>query len=107
MAGSTRSSYVTGMPQIQSGRLYRLFDEYPNLYADLSAGSALRALDRDVEHARAFITRYADRLLFARDNYGGELHECLVSLALPDDVKQKVYCDNGRSLVKVAQPSDG
>ena len=105
-ADEAPGSYPKG-PVVSGGRLYRLFDEYPNLYADLSAGSALGALDRDVEHARAFITRYADRLLFARDNYGGELHEFLASLALPDDVKQKVYCDNARSLVKVAQPSDG
>ena len=34
---------------------------------------ALLPAHRDPAHARAFLTRYADRLLFGRDYYGGEL----------------------------------
>ncbi len=39
------------MPQIEFGRLYRLLDEYPNLYADLSAGFTAPGCSR--AHARA------------------------------------------------------
>src|SRR5688572_2802991 len=66
--------YPTG-PIKPGGKLQPLFKRYPNLCADLSAGSALNALRRDREHARRFLTRDADRLLFARDYYGKDLYE--------------------------------
>lgn len=94
------SAYCSG-PVTPGGRLYRLFDAYPNLYADLSAGSGLTALNRDPEHAIRFITQYQDRLLFARDYYGQELHKFLQSLNLPDAVRQKLYCDNALKLVDI------
>lgn len=83
------------------GRLYRLFDTYPNLYADLSATSALNALSRDTEHAQTFVQRYADRLLFARDYYGGDLFSYLQSLQLPDSTKRAILHDNAQRLVPV------
>jgi predicted TIM-barrel fold metal-dependent hydrolase len=81
------------------GRIYRLFDENPNLWADLSAGSARGALQRDPQHAKEFLSRYADRLLFARDIYGGELNEFLTMLDLPTDVREKIYFKNALRLV--------
>ena len=84
---------------VPGGRLYELFESNPNLYADLSAGSALRALRRDAHHAAQFLTRYCDRLLFARDYYGGELNEFLQSLELATDVKEKIYLQNAQKLL--------
>jgi hypothetical protein len=81
-AASDTAAYPQGRVT-PGGKLYRLFDTYANLYADLSAGSGRRALARDPEHARVFIERYQDRLLFGRDIYGGELDETLTSLELP------------------------
>lgn len=81
------------------GRLYQAFDRYENLYADLSATSALQALHRDTEHARQFITRYADRLLFARDYYGTELYDFLTSLELSEHINEQLFCKNALSLV--------
>jgi len=88
------------------GRLYRLFDTYPNLYADLSAGSARFALDRDPAHAKDFLCRFADRLTFARDYYGKDLHNFLETLDLPQDVHDKIYFQNALKLVpETPQPA--
>jgi predicted TIM-barrel fold metal-dependent hydrolase len=86
-------------PITPGGRLFRLFDEYPNLYADLSAGSGLTALRRDPAHAQKFVERYADRLLFGRDIYGGDLQAFLKTLELPQQIAQKLFHDNARQLL--------
>jgi len=81
------------------GRVSELLDRYPNLYADLSAGSGLGSLRRDPEHAKRFVCDYADRLLFARDYYGGDLAEFLDGLDLPEEVRHKIECANALKLV--------
>ncbi len=88
-------------PVTPGGRLCKLLDTYPNLYGDLSAGSALFALKRDPDHAKQFLCRYADRLLFGRDEYGNELNEFLQSFDLPRDVQEKLYFRNATSLVEL------
>lgn len=92
--------YPTG-PVTPGGRIDALFERHPNLYGDLSAGSALNALSRDPAFAAGFLRRWSDRLLFARDNYSGDLRKFLESLDLPDDVKLKIYEGNARRLVPV------
>jgi predicted TIM-barrel fold metal-dependent hydrolase len=91
-------AYPTG-PVTPGGRLYDLFERYPNLRADLSAGSALGALKRDPAHAREFLCALADRLLFGRDYYGGDLHTFLKSLELPAEVEEQILCRNAQRLV--------
>lgn len=49
-------------PVAEGGQLYRLFDSYSNLYADLSAVSGLNALRRDPGHAKSFLVRFRNRL---------------------------------------------
>jgi predicted TIM-barrel fold metal-dependent hydrolase len=83
----------------ERGRLYRLFNKHRNLYADLSAGSALYALQRDRANAVHFLKRYANRLLFGRDFYGQDLHRYLMRLKLPGAVLEKIYHRNAESLV--------
>ena len=86
-------------PVTPGGRLYELLDNHANLYLDTSAGSARFSLERDPAHAKAFLSRYADRTLFARDYYGQELHEFLQTLDLPQDVQDKVYFQNALKLL--------
>ena len=81
------------------GRLYRLFAQYPNLWADISAGSGRVALSRDPAHAVQFLTRHADRILFGRDYYGTELHTFLQTLPLSTGVVEKIYWQNAERLV--------
>ena len=97
-AETNPDAYAAG-PVTPDGKVPRLLEKYSNLYADLSAGSGLRALRRDPKHGREFVLKFADRLLFARDYYGGELNEFLASLDLPADVKEKVYFRNAEKLV--------
>ena len=40
----------------------KLLRDYPNVYADMSAGSGLNALERDEDHARGFLERHQDKI---------------------------------------------
>lgn len=97
-AGSDPNAYPSG-PVCEGGRLYPLFEDYPNLYADLSAGSALGALKRDPEHARAFLYRFSDRLLFGRDYYGDDLLRFLNTLELPAGMQARIFRENACALL--------
>jgi predicted TIM-barrel fold metal-dependent hydrolase len=45
----------------------RYLSDYPNMYADMSAGSGLNSLLRDEDHARGFLERHQNKLLFGSD----------------------------------------
>ncbi len=45
----------------------RYLSDYPNMYGDLSAGSGLNALKRDEDHARDFLERHQDKLIYGSD----------------------------------------
>lgn len=62
------SGYPKG-PITAGGAIVRLLGQYPNLYADLSAGSACNALTRDPDPAfpSRFLERFQDKLFFATD----------------------------------------
>jgi len=45
----------------------RFLTDYPNMYGDLSAGSGLNALQRDEDHARDFLVRHQDKLIYGSD----------------------------------------
>ena len=54
-------------PVTRGGISDRLLSDYPNMYGDLSANSGLNSLLRDEDHARGFLDRHQDRLLWATD----------------------------------------
>ncbi len=93
-------------PVKEGGRLYDLFERHPNLYADLSAGSGRQALARDPDHARRFIERFEDRLLFGRDCYGGELYAFLTQLNLPRTTLERMFFRNAQTLLANASVRD-
>lgn len=45
----------------------RLLKDYPNMFADMSAGSGLNAITRDEDHAKGFLVRHQDKLLYGSD----------------------------------------
>lgn len=45
----------------------RYLADYPNFFADMSAGSGLNALQRDEEHTRGFLDRHQDKILYGSD----------------------------------------
>ena len=45
----------------------RYLADYPNIFADMSAGSGLNALRRDEEHTRGFLDRHQNKILYGSD----------------------------------------
>ncbi len=88
-------------PIVVGGRLLRLLDEYPQLYADLSAGSGLNALRRDPDHGKKFLLKYHKKLLFGRDYYGGELQAFLNPLDLSAEATENIYHLNSERLFRI------
>jgi predicted TIM-barrel fold metal-dependent hydrolase len=94
--------YPTG-PVKPGGALDRLFDHYPNLWGDLSAGSGAGALSRDRAFARSFLVRRAERLLFGTDylrpGQSVPQFEVLASIPLPAQARAKIERDNAIRLL--------
>ncbi|HOL66036.1 MAG TPA: amidohydrolase family protein [bacterium] len=63
---SERGSYPRG-PIKPGGAVPRLLKTYPNLWADLSAGSGYNALTRDPAAGLEFLETFQDKLLFGTD----------------------------------------
>ena len=90
---------ASDFPVTETGRITQLLRKYPNLYCDISAGSGLKALNRDKVHAIKFLTEFQDRVLYARDNFTNSHQEFLNSLGLPETVLSKIYHKNAESLI--------
>ena len=54
-------------PIWEEGRVARLLRDYPNLSADLSAGSGENALLRDPAYAVSFLNEFSERIFFGTD----------------------------------------
>ncbi|MBN1258080.1 MAG: amidohydrolase family protein [Planctomycetes bacterium] len=92
------TNYPTGKVT-PGGLVPEYLRKYPNLHADLSAGSAITALKRDPEFTKDFLLEFQNRLLYARDCFTNSLQEFLNSLALPVEVLNKIYFQNALRLV--------
>ena len=82
------------------GKVVEMLRRYPNLYADLSAGSGLGALRRDLEFAKGFCLEFQDRLLHARDCFDHERAAFLPGLALPQEALERIRSGNAQGLVR-------
>jgi predicted TIM-barrel fold metal-dependent hydrolase len=101
------------------GRLGRMFDEMPNLYAEM--GAVLYDIGRQPRAARDFFIKYQDRILFGKDSYQPEEYPYywrvfetrddyfdyyrdyhafwkLYGIDLPDEVLKKVYYRNALTI---------
>lgn len=107
ISGDTTAKDLGGYPKgpvAPGGAMDALMDKYPNLYADLSAGSGSSAISRDLDFGREFLIRRQDRVMFGTDFLSPgqavpqfDLFE--KSLALPDDVAAKIERGNARRLL--------
>ena len=98
-------------PVTPGGLTDRLLSEYPNMYGDLSAGSGQNSLTRDEDHARGFLERHQDKLLYGSDcndrNAGGpdcigaETIEIIRRLAPNKAVERKILYENAKKLFKL------
>lgn len=98
-------------PVTPGGLTDRYLSDYPNMYGDLSAGSGLNALARDEDHARAFLERHQDKLLYGSDcndlaGFGtacqGAQTISLLRRLIPEPaVRRKLFSQNARRLLKI------
>ena len=96
---ATREVYPAGKV-LPGGRVPEILRQYPNLYADLSAGSALNALARDRAFSAAFLVEFQDKLLFGRDYFDTRLMDFLLELDLPAAVFEKIAWRNAQGLLE-------
>lgn len=109
ISGGLTQGDIGGYPKgkvAPGGAMDALMEKYPNIFADLSAGSGANAISRDLEFGREFLVRRADRILFGTDFLSPgqgvpqfELFE--KQLTLPEEVAAKIYRENARRLLKL------
>lgn len=98
-------------PVTPGGITDRLLSDHPNVYGDMSAGSGLNSMLRDEDHARDFLKRHQDKLLFGSDCSDRQANgpDCLGSkiiaairrLAADKKAERKILCDNASRVLKI------
>lgn len=94
------------------GMTDRYLADFPNMYADMSAGSGLNALLRDEEHARGFLDRHQDKILYGSDcdDHDGSGPKCqgaqtiaaIRRLAPHKGAERKILYDNSFKLFRLS-----
>ena len=89
----------------------RLLSDYPNMYGDLSAGSGLNFLTRDEDHARAFLERHQNKLMYGSDCddrvgsgpmcQGAQTIAKVKQLAPNKTVERKLFYENAKRVLKL------
>lgn len=98
-------------PVTPGGLTDRLLSDYPNVYGDMSAGSGLNAMLRDEGHAREFLKRHQDKLMFGSDcsDRNARSGDCqgtktlatIRRLASDKHVERKILFENASRLLKI------
>ena len=81
------------------GRVPQMLRKYPNLFADLSAGSGLTAISRDRKFGKKFLTEFQNKLIFGRDDFNSLLMDYLKSLNLSKIAFEKITYKNALKLL--------
>jgi len=93
-------------PLVTPGRIDYLLATYPNLYADLSAQSAINAFSRDLGYAREFVLRHHKKLMFGTDRFIRQEEPVIIALLrnmnLPPEVESAVFTRNAEHLLKLS-----
>ena len=89
----------------------RYLADYPNMFADMSAGSGLNALTRDEDHAREFLDRHQAKILFGSDCddrvgmgpgcQGSQTIAAIRKLAPNKAVERKIFYENSKKLFRI------
>lgn len=90
----------------------KLLRDYPNIYADMSAGSGLNALERDEDHARGFLERHQDKILYGSDcdDHVGSGAKCqgaktiaaVRRISTGKSIERKILYENAKRLFSIA-----
>lgn len=99
-------------PVTPGGLTDRYLADYPNFYGDLSAGSGRNALDRDPEHAAAFLDRHQNKLCLGTDcadavgtgkKCSGSGQIANVRRFAPDaEAQAKIFAGNAKKLIDLS-----
>lgn len=95
-------------PVVPGGRVPELLRKYPNLHADLSAGSGFCAIIRDEAFGLTFLEEFQDQLMFGTDTVDIHnpwqpplaqwLEEKHAAGLISDDVMRKICYENAEKL---------
>jgi len=98
-------------PVTPGGITDRLLSDYPNMYGDMSAGSGLNSMLRDEGHAREFLKRHQDKLMFGSDCndrkangpdcLGSKILAAIRRLAPDDQARRKILYANASRVLKI------
>ena len=99
-------------PVTAGGITDRYLSDYANMYGDLSAGSGLNALKRDEKHAKQFLDRHQDKLVYGsdcEDPHGQAANGCtgaldiaeIRKLSLSKRVERKLLYENAKKLFRL------
>lgn len=98
-------------PVTPGGISDRLLSAHANFFGDLSAGSGLGALTRDEQHARGFLERHQDKLMFGSDcaDPEGQGEECTGAqilaavrrLSASKAIEHKLLYENARRVFRL------
>lgn len=92
-------------PVVPGGRVDALMTQYPNLWADLSAGSGSNALMRDWEYGQAFLERHRKKLLFGTDYLHPAQNiphfEMFASAAISNEARRAIGSENAIRLLNL------
>jgi hypothetical protein len=110
ISGDATQADLGGYPKgkvAPGGAIDALMEKYPNIFADLSAGSGEGAIRRDLEFGRQFLIRRQDRVCFGTDflSPGQNVPQFDLfeqKLELPAEVQAKIFRENARKLLGLA-----
>jgi predicted TIM-barrel fold metal-dependent hydrolase len=89
----------------------RLMSDYPNMYGDISGGSGLSSMTRDEDHARAFLIKHQDKLLYGSDcdDHAGHGPACqgagtiaaIKKLSASKEIERKILYFNAKKMFRL------
>jgi len=88
---------------VPPGRIEYLLMQYSNLYADLSAGSASNAFNRDLKYAEQFVRKHYRKLLFGTDRFVSReapvMIDILKKMNLPSEMAEAIFTKNAEKIL--------
>jgi predicted TIM-barrel fold metal-dependent hydrolase len=104
-------------PVTAGGLTDRYLADYPNMFADMSAGSGLNSLTRDEDHTRGFLDRHQNKILYGSDCadaegrgpkcQGAQTIAAIRRLAPNKAAERKILYENARALFRLEPPAAG
>ena len=105
----TMNDYPQG--KVTEGRLAHLLRDYENLYCDLSAGSGMNAIARDLDYGLRFLEEFADKVMYGCDiclnsqtfakDFDALLDKFVADGSMTQENYQKFVRDNAIKILKL------